>query len=283
MKICVAGLGIIGGSLCLALKRAGYAVDGYDISPLPPEYALNNGIIDGIAKDFEDYDLVFVAMPYGATVDFILNTEFKAGAIVSDICGVKKPIEDAVLSESPDFYYVGCHPMAGKEVSGIGNACADLFDGRSMVITDNAKTDKKALETVMKLTKDMGFGYIVRCSAEIHDKKIAYTSQLAHVVSNAYVKDEDLEDCLGFTGGSFQDMTRIAGVDEAVWASLYLANARNITEKISSLISSLEEIKRAIADGNGEELKKILAVGRKLFDGSKKISGKNDISVQKLR
>ena len=102
-------------------------------------------------------------------------------------------------------------------------------------------------------------------------------------MSNAYVKDEDLEDCLGFTGGSFQDMTRIAGVDEAVWASLYLANARNITEKISSLISSLEEIKRAIADGNGEELKKILAVGRKLFDGSKKISGKKDISVQKLR
>lgn len=283
MRICVAGLGIIGGSLCLALKRAGYSLDGYDISPLPPEYALNNGIIDGIAKDFEDYDIVFVAMPYGATVDFILNTEFKAGAIVSDICGVKKPVEDAVLSKSPKFYYVGCHPMAGKEVSGIGNACADLFDGRSMVITDNAKTDKKALETVMKLTKDMGFGYIVRCSAEIHDRKIAYTSQLAHVVSNAYVKDEDLEDCLGFTGGSFQDMTRIAGVDEAVWASLYLANARNITEKISSLISSLEEIKRAIADGNGEELKKILAVGRKLFDGSKKISGKNDISVQKLR
>lgn len=283
MRICVAGLGIIGGSLCLALKRAGYAVDGYDISPLPPEYALNNGIIDGIAEGFEDYDLVFVAMPYGATVDFILNTEFKAGAIVSDICGVKKPIEDAVFSESPDFYYVGCHPMAGKEVSGIGNACADLFDGSSMVITDNAKTDKGAIETVIKLTKDMGFGCIVRCSAEIHDRKIAYTSQLAHVVSNAYVKDEDLEDCLGFTGGSFQDMTRIAGVDEAVWASLYLANARNITEKISSLISSLEEIKRAIADGNGEELKKILAVGRKLFDGSKKISGKNDISVQKLR
>lgn len=283
MRICVAGLGIIGGSLCMALKRAGYAVDGYDISPLPPTYALNNGIIDGIAEGLEDYDLVFVAMPYGATIDFILNTEFKAGAIVSDICGVKKPVEDAVLSKSPNFYYVGCHPMAGKEVSGIENACADLFDGRSMVITDNAKTDKKALETIMKLTKDMGFGYIVRCPAEIHDRKIAYTSQLAHVVSNAYVKDEDLEDCLGFTGGSFQDMTRIAGVDEAVWASLYLANARNITEKISSLIYSLEEIKRAVTDGNEEELKKILAVGRKLFDGSKKISGKKDISVQKLR
>ncbi len=283
MKICVAGLGIIGGSICMALKRAGYAVDGYDISPFPPEYALNNDIIDGVADRFDGYDTVFVAMPYGATLNFILNTRFKAGAVVSDICGVKKPVEDAVLSYKRNFSYVGCHPMAGKEVSGIENACAELFDGKNMVITGNSETDEKAVETVMKLTEEMGFGYIVRCSAGTHDRKIAYTSQLAHVVSNAYVKDADLEDCLGFTGGSFQDMTRIAGVDEEVWAALYLANAENVTEKISSLISSLGEIKRAIAGGDAGELKKILAVGRKLFDGSKKNDGKTDISVRKLR
>ena len=267
----------------MALKRAGYAVDGYDISPFPHEYALNNDIIDGVADRFDGYDTVFVAMPYGATLNFILNTRFKAGAVVSDICGVKKPVEDAVLSYKRNFSYVGCHPMAGKEVSGIENACAELFDGKNMVITGNSETDEKAVETVMKLTEEMGFGYIVRCSAETHDRKIAYTSQLAHVVSNAYVKDADLEDCLGFTGGSFQDMTRIAGVDEEVWAALYLANAENVTEKISSLISSLEEIKRAIAGGDAGELKKILAVGRKLFDGSKKNDGKTDISVRKLR
>ena len=283
MKICVAGLGIIGGSLCMALKRAGYSVDGYDISQLPPTYALNNGIIDGIAGSFDKYDMVFVAMPFKATVDFILNNTFKGGAIVSDICGVKKPIEKAVSKAVRKFHYVGCHPMAGKEVSGIKNACADLFDGRSMVITSNNDTDPSALNTVRALTKDMGFGYIVECSAETHDRKIAYTSQLAHVVSNAYVKDVDLDDCLGFTGGSFQDMTRIAGVDEAVWASLYLENAENLNEKISSLISSLAEIKDAISSGNEEELKKILARGRVLFDGSKKISGKNDIFVRKLR
>jgi len=283
MKICVAGLGIIGGSICMALKRAGYSVDGYDISPLPPEYALNNGIIDGVAESFEKYDSVFVAMPYKATVEFISNTRFKKSAVVSDICGVKKPVEAAICRVERDFKYVGCHPMAGKEVSGIKNACADLFDGRSMVITSNEKTDPAALELLRKLTKDMGFGYIVECSAEVHDRKIAYTSQLAHVVSNAYVKDEDLDDCLGFTGGSFQDMTRIAGVDEKVWADLYLANSENLTEKISSLISSLAEINDAIKSADEKNLQKILAHGRELFDGCKKINVKDDIFVQKLR
>ncbi len=283
MRICVAGLGIIGGSICMALKRAGYAVDGYDISPLPPEYALTNGIINGIASGFDGYDVTFVAMPYKATVDFILSNTFKNGAVVADICGVKKPIDAAICRKYRNFSYVGCHPMAGKEVSGIENACADLFDGRSMVITSNNETNQGALDIIRKLTYDMGFGYIVECSPEVHDRKIAYTSQLAHVVSNAYVKDVDLENCLGFTGGSFQDMTRIAGVDENVWASLYLENAENLCEKISSLISSLAEIKDAIAAKNEKELKNILARGRELFDGGKKISDKDDIFVQKLR
>ncbi|MDE7329613.1 MAG: prephenate dehydrogenase/arogenate dehydrogenase family protein, partial [Clostridia bacterium] len=239
MKICVAGLGIIGGSICASLKRAGRAADGWNRSPLPLEYALNNGIIDGKVSSFLNYDVVFVALPPEATVKFIENTAFKNGAYVYDICGVKKPIETAVYRSKRNFYYVGTHPMAGKEISGIEAASETLFDGASMVITVNESTDKGALETICALTADMGFGRIVRCSAEVHDKKIAYTSQLAHIVSNAYVKDEDIDCCIGFTGGSFQDMTRIAGVDEAVWASLYLENAQNVSGKISSLIRSL--------------------------------------------
>lgn len=283
MKICVAGLGIMGGSLCMALKRAGYAVDGWDTSPLPPEYALNNGIIDGIVNGFGSYDFVFVAAPFEATVEFIDKTAFKTGAVVADICGVKKPIEAVICRKYRNFSYVGCHPMAGKEVSGIQSACADLFDGRSMVITKSAETDPAALDTVRKLTEDLGFGYIVECTAEIHDKKIAYTSQLAHVVSNAYVKDGEMDNCLGFTGGSFQDMTRIAGVDENMWASLYLANGENLCEKISSLIASLADIKGAIEQNDEEALKKILARGRLLFEDGKKSKTNSDIFVRKLR
>ncbi|MDE5667014.1 MAG: prephenate dehydrogenase/arogenate dehydrogenase family protein, partial [Clostridia bacterium] len=170
-----------------------------------------------------------------------------------------------------------------KEVSGIKRACADLFDGRSMVITKCAEPDPAALDTVRKLTEDLGFGYIVECTAEIHDKKIAYTSQLAHVVSNAYVKDGEMDNCLGFTGGSFQDMTRIAGVDENTWASLYLANGENLCEKISSLIASLADIKGAIEQNDEEALKKILARGRLLFEDGKKFKTNHDIFVRKLR
>ena len=283
MKICVAGLGIIGGSVCLALKRVGYVVDGWNRSPFPLEYALNNGIIDGKAESFCGYDIVFVALPPEATVKFIEETEFKNGAFVYDICGVKSYIETAVCRKSRNFHYVGTHPMAGKEVSGICAACADLFDGASMVIAVNANTDANALGTIERLTAEMGFNKIVRCSAAVHDKKIAYTSQLAHIVSNAYIKDEDADCCLGFTGGSFQDMTRIAGVDEEVWSSLYLLNAENVSAKISSLVTSLEEIKSAIDARDGDLLKKILAQGGKAFEESKKTYKNADICVRNLK
>ncbi len=283
MKICVAGLGIIGGSLSLALKRAGYEVDGCNRSALPLEYALNNAIIDRKAEDLLSYDFVFVALPPKATLEFINGNVFKDGAIVSDICGVKKFVEDGVFSRPRNFRFVGCHPMAGKEVSGIENACADLFDGASMIITKNAFTDGVAYETVKKLVSEMGFGTLVECSAEIHDRKIAYTSQLAHVLSNAYVKDGEIDCCLGFTGGSFQDMTRIAGVDENMWAELFMENSSNVSEKIGTLTASLNEIKCAIDDGDGEKLREVLARGRVLYEESKKTVQNSDIFITKLK
>lgn len=283
MEICIAGLGIIGGSISMALKRAGYVVAGWNRSEKPLNYALENGIIDKAVKSFKNCDVVFVALPPEATVDFINTADFKDGAVVADICGVKKYIADEVFSYPRNFRYVGCHPMAGKEVSGIENACADLFDRASMVITSDENTDAAALETVRALTADMGFKYIVECSAELHDRKIAYTSQLAHVVSNAYVKDGEIDGCIGFTGGSFQDMTRIAGVDENVWSMLYLKNSENLSEKIGNLISSLQEIKSAIDCGDAEKLQSVLREGRKRFVSGKKIAVQPDIIVKKLK
>lgn len=283
MNVCIAGMGLIGGSMCMALKRANSSVFGWNRSDKPLKYALENGIIDGTAQNFTEFDVVFVALPPEATVNFINSNKFKDGAVVADICGVKKYIEDEVYKVKRNFRYVGCHPMAGKEVSGIENACAELFDNASMVITSDSRTDKCALEIIRNITKQMGFKYIVECSAEIHDAKIAYTSQLAHVVSNAYVKDSEITGCIGFTGGSFQDMTRIAGVDENVWSSLYIKNAENLSQKIGSLIHSLQEIKHAIDERNTEELKSILREGRLMFESGKNTADKADISVKKLK
>ncbi len=250
----------------MALKRAGQHVWGWNRSEKITDYALRSGVIDGFARDFVSFDVVFVALPPEATIEFINSHTFKDGSIVADICGVKGWIEEEIYKIPRNFRYVGCHPMAGKEVSTIYNASADLFDNASMIITYSGETDDRAVKVIAELTKKMGFARIVECTSDTHDKKIAYTSQLAHIVSNAYVKNSELDGCIGFTGGSFQDMTRIAGVDESVWSSLYLKNAENLTEDISSLISSLDEIRRAIAGGNREELENVLREGRRLFE-----------------
>ncbi len=283
LDILVVGTGLIGGSLCLALKRAGYSVDGANRSPGPLEYALSHGIIDGVASDAGAYDVVFVALPPKAAVNYILSAPFGSGAVVADICGVKQPVEAAVYSARPELLYVGTHPMAGKEVSGVENACADLFDRASMVLTRGARTDEGAFALLRKLSAEMGFARIVECSAEIHDKKIAYTSQLAHVVANAYVKNGEISSCFGFTGGSFQDMTRIAGVDEGVWSELYLLNAANLASDVDSLIAELAGISAAIKAGDGDALKEVLRRGRLLFEGGKDVAENKDIKITRLK
>ncbi len=256
----------------MALRRAGYRVDGWNRSKSAVSFAEEHGVIDGEVKNFALSDVVFVALPPEATVRFILETKFKQNAVVSDICGVKRMIEDAASSRR-DIRYIGTHPMAGKEVSGVQNACADLFDNASMVITHGICTDEPALTLIKKLVKDMGFKYIVECTADLHDSKIAYTSQLAHVVSNCYVNDPEIEGCLGFTGGSFQDMTRIAGVDENVWASLYLANSDNLLEKAENLYSSLggfiQALKEAKSSSDSGALREFLSVGAEAYRAGK--------------
>ncbi|MDE7454149.1 MAG: prephenate dehydrogenase/arogenate dehydrogenase family protein [Clostridia bacterium] len=282
MEICVAGMGIIGGSMCLALKRAGYTVYGWNRSKHALEYAFDHSIIDGTAQSFENFDVVFIALPPEAAVRFINENTFKDGAIVADVCGVKKYIEDAVNEKPRNFQYVGCHPMAGKEVSGIENACEHLFDWASMIVV-RGNAEDWAMKIMWGLIKDMGFGRIVECTAEIHDKKIAYTSQLAHIVSNAYVKDGEIAGCIGFTGGSFQDMTRIAGVDENMWASLYVRNAENLKEKLDNLITSLKEVKTALERGDEGWIAEILREGKECYTNGRKNIVTPDIFVQNLK
>ena len=269
MVVGVVGLGLIGGSLALALRRAGHIVIGKNRSAGAIEYALTHGVIDRASDDLSECEAVFVALPPRAATEYICTAPFRRGAAVADICGVKAVIEREVLARRPNLCYVGTHPMAGKEVSGVENACADLFDRASMVITSNARTDRRAYETIVGLVKDMGFLRLVECSAEEHDKKIAYTSQLAHIVSNCYVKDGQIDGCLGFTGGSFQDMTRIAGVDENVWTELYLANADNLAGNIKLLASHLSETAAAIERGDAGALRSLLRAGRERFEDGK--------------
>ena len=261
-KIAVIGLGIIGGSICASLTKAGYIVHGIDISEEVVSFALRKGYIDDIVKNIPDYDVVFVATPPRVAMRILDTYSFKDSAIVCDICGIKSEIEHLVYSKSRNYRYVGLHPMAGKETSGITSASADLFAMASLVVTHTEDTCQRAIAEIEAYAKAMRFGKIVKCTAEEHDKKIALTSQLAHIVSNAYVKSPQVVGCDGFTGGSFQDMTRIAGVDEAIWTELYMSNREFLLAELDGLIDNLNKYKNALATENEEELSETLKEGR---------------------
>ncbi len=263
-RIAVIGLGIIGGSICASLSKAGYRVDGKDIDEKALAYALEKGYIQGIAEDLRFYDTVFLALPPKTTVDFLQNAHFKAGALVTDICGIKAGIERAVYATPRVYRYIGIHPMAGKETSGIVSASSELFRMANLVVTLCDKTEQSAVEEIKEYAKAMRFGRIVECSAREHDEKIAVTSQLAHLVSNAYVKSPQVKHCEGFTGGSFQDMTRIAGVDETIWTQLYLYNKEPVLRELRGLIASLEEYEAAIEREDEQALADALKAGRLL-------------------
>ena len=269
-KIAVIGMGIIGGSIAGALTRAGFAVDGVSRSEASVEYAIKAGYIRKCAEDISDYDVVFIAVPPKATLDYLQNGKFKDGALVTDICGVKEILEKAVYAQKRNYRYVGIHPMAGKETSGIASASPDMFQKANLIITHAAQTQEKDVAEIKEYAKAMGFGKIVECTAQEHDKKIALTSQLAHIVSNAYVKSPQVKGYEGFTGGSFQDMTRIAGVDEKVWTPLYACNRENIITELSGLIDNLSIYLEALKNTDDEKLSQTLKEGRLIRETIKK-------------
>lgn len=272
-RTAVVGLGIIGASLARALKKQGLSVDGYDLQQETLDFALTNGYIDGVAENLDAYDNVFLAIPPKAAISVLQNATFKDGAFVTDICGVKGVLEKAVYALPRNYRYVGLHPMAGKETSGIRSSSEKLFSGANLIITVAKNTNADALNEAREFARLLGFGKIVECTAEEHDEKIALTSQLAHIVSNAYVKSEQVAHCDGFTGGSFQDMTRIAGVDEQMWTELYMLNRPHILAELDGLIDHLTVYRNAIAEGDEEGLRRALADGKAI---RKKIKRKND-------
>ncbi len=261
-KIAVVGMGIIGGSICGALTKAGYQVDGFDCNEKALNYALNAGYIYAKGENLWEYDIVFIAIPARATMQYLDDALFKNNALVMDICGVKTAIEERVYAKKRNYRYIGLHPMAGKETSGISSASPDLFQKANLIITLSKYTKEEDLKEARAYAKMMGFDKIVECNAQEHDAKIALTSQLAHIVSNAYVKSKQVQNCDGFTGGSFQDMTRIAGVDEIMWAELYMCNRSFVLEELDGLIENLKVYREAIFKGDDEALSNALKEGR---------------------
>ena len=269
MRIAIVGLGLIGGSLAKALSaRTKHAVYGVDTDPVTCKDAVGQGAVRGmISPDaLDEFDLVWVCLHPQAAVRFIReqSEHFAVGAIVADVCGVKAEIcraAEEILS-ARGIHFVGTHPMAGKEYSGFAASEESLFDRASMILTQTEQTNQPALLQLHSLAMAVGCERVVICSPEEHDRTIAYTSQLAHVVSSAYIKSPTASRYKGFSAGSFQDLTRVARLDENLWTELFLANREPLLEEIACMTTHLREYQAALEEGNAEQLCRLLRAGR---------------------
>ncbi len=264
----VAGLGLIGGSMCKALIKAGHVVVGMDKDGVTEDYARLAGLIDDklTPARMGECDYIFVALYPQAAVEFIRDNAslIKPGAVVMDLCGVKRAVCQPCfdIAREHGFTYIGGHPMAGTQFSGIKYARDDMFQNATMVMVTREDEDIFVLGDLRELLRDAGFKAVTLTTAEKHDEMIAFTSQLAHVVSNAYVKSPTARAHHSFSAGSYRDLTRVAKLNESMWTELFLDNADYLCNELDWIISALSEYRDAIKDGNADELKRLLREGR---------------------
>jgi len=264
MDIGIVGLGLIGSSFARAVKKhTDYTVAGWDINPETVSAALAEGTVDTAGEEQAcGCGIVFVCLFPEDAVRFILGHPFPH--IVCDVCGVKGYLAERLSGKIAG--YVGLHPMAGREVSGYAAGSAGLFSGASLIIARDKNTQDTHIEEISRLAEMIGFGRMVLTDPDTHDRVIAYTSQLAHVVSSAYVKSPSAVEYVGYSAGSFADLTRVARLDPKMWTELFLENRENLAAEIGNLIGHLDRYKNAIEKGDGGELFRLLAEGRERKD-----------------
>lgn len=266
MKIVVVGLGVIGGSFTMALKKAGFDdVYGIDINEDSLKKAEEQGLIkegfttgDQIVKEA---DLIIISLYPRLVKKFILDNKdnFKDGAVITDATGIKKLfIEDVVNILPSNIDFVFGHPMAGREKKGIDFASAEVFNGANYIITPVERNKPENLDLIENLVYKLGFKRVKRITPEYHDEMIGYTSQLPHTLAVALV-NSDIEgrETGSFIGDSYRDLTRIANINEDLWSELFLGNKENLLKSIDNFETELDKIKNAIKNDDKETLKKL--------------------------
>jgi prephenate dehydrogenase len=271
MNLGIIGLGLIGGSMAKSVKiRTTHTVWGLDTDPETMTLARLCGAIDGTLTDenLPECDLILIAVRPSTTVEWVEAHAEKIAktAVVVDLCGVKRAVVGklAPIAEKYGFAYIGGHPMAGLERGGFVNSSDHLYDGASMILTPDKRADIQLLERLKAFFLDIGFANLTFSNPDEHDHIIAYTSQLAHISSSAYVKSPEAQKRRGFSAGSFRDMTRVARLDESMWTELFLDNADYLTEELDILIGHLSEYLAALQSRDAEKLHSLLKEGRDL-------------------
>ena len=270
MNIAIVGLGIIGGSYCKALKSyTTHHIIGINRTPETAQKALDAGAIDeiGTPESLQTADITILCMYPQACVDFLEKHGdlIKKDSIVTDAAGIKRAIcpQMTALAERFGYTYVGSHPMAGKEKNGFDVSDADLFRGASFIITP-CGAPYEATNTLATVAKEIGFGTIKITTPEEHDRMIAFTSQLPHVLACAYVLSPSCPNHRGFSAGSYRDVSRVANINAKLWSELFLENKEPLVEELDILIDNITNIINAIKAEDREKLAALLEQGHQI-------------------
>ncbi len=276
MTVGILGLGLIGGSLSRAYAKAGHTVYGYDEDESMLSFAELAGVVHGRLKPdtVACCELILLAVYTHASIQWLEHNAPHIGkeALVIDCCGVKKEIcrEGFALAERYGFTFIGGHPMAGSQFSGFKYSRSNLFHGAPMVLVPPRYDDPVLLQRAKDALSPCGFGSFSVTTARKHDEMIAFTSQMPHIVSNAYIKSPTATEHKGFSAGSYKDLTRVAWLNPAMWTELFLSNKENILKELTCYIENLQKYRDALTFDDKEMLTGLLAEGR---DRKKEVDG----------
>jgi len=271
-RIGVVGLGLIGGSFAKALHAGNAEVYAWNRTHSTLELAMIE-TVDGELDEstIPTCELIILAGYPAISIQWLKDHAdlISPGAIVIDAVGVKQAVCEQcfALADSHEWTFVGCHPMAGTQFSGYAHSRANMFKGAPLVVVPPKMDDfdrVEVLERLKELLAPCGFGSFTLSTASFHDEVIAFTSQLAHVVSNAYVKSPTAQLHHGFSAGSYKDLTRVARLNPDMWCELFLDNADNLSREIGTLIEHLSQYKEAIDTGDAGRLRELLAEGDRI-------------------
>ena len=269
MTVGIVGLGLIGGSLARAYHDAGHRVLGYDRDASTVQFALLAGALDEplSEENIGQCELLLPAVYPQAAAEYLerMGDRISPEAVVVDCCGIKREICQTGfrLAEQYGWLFVGGHPMAGTHFSGFKYSRADLFRGAPMVLVPPVFDDISMLERVETLLQAPGFGHFSVTTAQEHDRMIAFTSQLAHVVSNAYIKSPQAGAHQGFSAGSYKDLTRVAWLNAPMWTELFLDNRDNLLRELDTIIANLQVYRDALERGDADALCAALEEGKR--------------------
>ncbi len=259
--ILVVGLGLIGGSLAIGLKGfEDYAIVGCDVSQPTLRFAAEHGICDRLTEHAADAvpsaDVTLLCLHPQGILDFMKEHagRFKQGSLVTDVCGVKTAIMEgaSALPECVDF--IGGHPMAGTEFSGIEHAFGEMFQLAHYLVTPRETSTPEHLDLLRRMAEHIGFRDFITTTPEQHDAMIAYTSQMMHIIALSVCDDEGLFTCKGFEGNSFRDCTRVAALDVPLWTQLFSLNAPALDKVLAELEVHLADYRKALQSGDRSAL-----------------------------